>query len=258
MVDFYFGNSYKTNSPIDIYSYGSEITIDPSANLDTLFPGDPGLIKIKLNQEEDLFGIAFTVEYNPELLSMESNMPIVPWSTTNIEDTYLFQKTQQQKGEHHYAIVKTDGENSTTKDGTILRLWTEVKDSDYELIQSVIRLKNIKAILNDGSILDYGANEYLINIVNPNGNGIVLENENLEKNSIQIFPNPTTDILNVKMENPATSHITIFDIYGKKVLEKMETRQSEVQLSTSQFPQGVYFIKIEMEGKGFVKKFIKR
>jgi len=32
---------------------------------------------------------------------------------------------------------------------------------------------------------------------------------------------------------------------------------SDVQLSTSHFSQGVYFLKIEMEGKELVKKFVK-
>lgn len=258
LVDYYFGNSYKTDSLVDVYSYGSEITIDPSVNLDTLSPGDPGLIKIKLNQEEDLFGIAFTVEYNPELLAIENNTASLLWLNTAMEDTYLFQKSQPQEGEYHYAIVKTDGENSTTDNGTFLNLGVEVLDSDYELIQTVIRIKNIKAILNDGTTLDYGANEYLISIVNPDGNGVVLENENLENNNIQIFPNPTSDILNIKMENPALANFSIFDIYGKKVFEKNGVNQSEIQLSTSNFSQGVYFLKIEMEGKEFVKKFIKR
>jgi hypothetical protein len=86
---------------------------------------------------------------------------------------------------------------------------------------------------------------------------IILNNENLSDLNIQVFPNPTSDILNIKMENQASAQLTIFDIYGKKVLEKMEVNQSEIQLSTSSFSQGVYFLRIEMEGKELVKKFIK-
>jgi hypothetical protein len=86
----------------------------------------------------------------------------------------------------------------------------------------------------------------------------LVSNENIfDESSIQIFPNPTSDILNIKMENQASAQLTIFDIYGKKVLEKMEVNQNEIQLSTSSFSQGVYFLKMEMEGKELVKKFIK-
>ncbi len=86
----------------------------------------------------------------------------------------------------------------------------------------------------------------------------VVSNKNiLEESSIQISPNPTSDILNIKMENASSANFSIFDIYGKKVLEKTEVNQNEIQLSTSNFSQGVYFLTIEMEGKEFVKKFIK-
>ena len=59
------------------------------------------------------------------------------------------------------------------------------------------------------------------------------------------------------MENPTSSTISIFDIYGKKVLESKENFQNEFQLSTANFSNGVYFLKIEMDGKELVKKFIK-
>ncbi len=79
----------------------------------------------------------------------------------------------------------------------------------------------------------------------------------LEDSVIEIFPNPATNILNIKMENPALTNCSIFDIYGKKVLEKTGVNQREIQLSTSTFSQGIYFLKIEMGGKEMVKKFIK-
>ena len=86
---------------------------------------------------------------------------------------------------------------------------------------------------------------------------LYLPNENLESSTIEIFPNPTSDILNVKMEITSSANFSIFDIYGKRVFEKTEVNQNEIQLSTSSFSSGVYFIKMEMEGKELVKKFIK-
>ena len=86
---------------------------------------------------------------------------------------------------------------------------------------------------------------------------VVSDKNVLEESSIQVFPNPTTDILNVKIENPALANFSIFDIYGKKVLEKKGVNQPEVQLSTSAFSSGVYFLKIEIEGKEMMMKFLK-
>ncbi len=86
---------------------------------------------------------------------------------------------------------------------------------------------------------------------------VILNNENLSDHNIQIFPNPTSDILNIKMENLSSAQMTVFDIYGKNILEKTALNQNEIQLSTSNFSQGIYFLRIEMEGKELVKKFIK-
>ncbi|MFK8007156.1 MAG: T9SS type A sorting domain-containing protein [Saprospiraceae bacterium] len=86
---------------------------------------------------------------------------------------------------------------------------------------------------------------------------IVLSNEDLTEYNIQVYPNPTSDILNIKIENSLQANFSIFDMYGKRVLEKMEVNRNEIQLSTSNFSSGVYFLKIEMDGKEFVKKFIK-
>ena len=86
----------------------------------------------------------------------------------------------------------------------------------------------------------------------------LVDNENIIKETfIQVFPNPTSNILNIKMENPSLANFSIFDIYGKKVLENTEVNQSDIQFSTSTFSSGIYFLRIEMDGKELVKKFIK-
>ena len=86
----------------------------------------------------------------------------------------------------------------------------------------------------------------------------IVSNENVfDESSIDIFPNPTSDILNIKMDNPSLVNFSIFDIYGKKVLEKRGVRDNEIQISTSNFSSGVYFLKVKIDEKEFVKKFIK-
>ena len=90
-----------------------------------------------------------------------------------------------------------------------------------------------------------------------NGNGIILQNEDLDHHNIEIFPNPTSDILNIKLEKIASSKLAIFDALGNRVLEKNNLAEKEFQLSTANFSEGIYFLKIEIEGKIMIKKFIK-
>ncbi len=255
-----FGKSYKVIPPVDVYNNGPELSIYLESNIDTLFIiGGIQPLRVKLNQEEQIAGLAFTIEGDTSMVNLIFGFARACWAPNQTDPIHIYQfgLLDQEENEFHYSSVKIDGENSLNRNDNILTFIASPKDTSYQLIQTTLRIKNIRAILADGTILDYGSQDFLLNIVNPNGEGIVLENQNLEEVTIQVFPNPTTDILNIKMENPTPSHITIFNIYGKKVFEKMDVNQSEIQVSTSHFSQGVYFLKIEIEGKEFVQKFLK-
>ena len=251
--------TYKTVEPIDTYPYGFELSFEQNINhpLEQMDAGTIGRLKILINQADSLFGLSIVLVYDTTFFS---NF-LFPYSFGIWEDNtndYILIKEIPERGEIHLATVKNNGANGFTEIGPATGdIFLKSKVTSYALVETLIRIKNIKAILNDGTIVDYGAISFVASINNANGNGVILNDENLETNSIQIFPNPTTDILNIKMENPTSSHLTIFDIYGKKVLEKIENEQSEIQFSIGHFSKGVYFLKIEMEGKEFVHKFIK-
>lgn len=256
-VDTYYGKSYKLGSNFDEYPQGSEFSIVTLGNnpMDNMQPGI-GRAKVQLNQAEDIYGLAYTLEFDTTYLSIFLELNSSPWDAS-VTQKYSFANQNDGKGEIDYAFVKTDGENSTTLIDDIADIRFNTVPNDFELVQTHLRLKNIRVILNNGDILDYGAQDFLVSINNPDGNGQVLSNKNLKNANIYVYPNPTSDILNIKMENPSLINLSIFDIYGKKVCEKTKVTQTEVQLSTSNFSQGVYFLNIEVEGKEFVKKFIK-
>ena len=73
----------------------------------------------------------------------------------------------------------------------------------------------------------------------------------------EIFPNPTINLLNVKLENPEAVSFEILDLYGRKVFEKAESVESNFQLPIEHLSNGVYFLKLNMEGKYDVRKFLK-
>ncbi len=259
IIDGTFGSSYKTIEPIDTYPFGLELSFEQNmiAPIEQIDAGDIGRIKLNVNQSDSLYGLSLVIEYDTsffELFTFLNSFNI--WE--NSSNAYSLGKVVPEKGEIHLATVKTDGTNGLTEIGTATGdIFLKAKVTPYQLVESLIRVKNIKAILNDGTEIDYGATSFLATINNLNGNGTILNDENIDRTTINIFPNPTSNILNVKMENPTQANFTIFDIYGKKVLEKNGVHQSEIQLSTSTFSQGIYFLKIEMDGKEVVKKFIK-
>ena len=82
-----------------------------------------------------------------------------------------------------------------------------------------------------------------------------VENNILKENLIQLFPNPTTHLLNVKLENPQAvafdvfDVFDVFDIYGKKVFKQAESFNSDFQLPIEHLSEGVYFLKIKIDGE---------
>jgi len=91
--------------------------------------------------------------------------------------------------------------------------------------------------------------------------------DELDKNqfAIKIFPNPTSDILNVSFskENIASSQVSVFDITGKRMnVSQTSTSNSgsnSIQFSTDNLSSGIYFLRIEIDNELIsIEKFIKQ
>ncbi len=61
---------------------------------------------------------------------------------------------------------------------------------------------------------------------------------NLE--TVDIFPNPATNIINIEVENVLELEVTIYDLTGKLILKTVN--QSRINISS--LAQGVYLLKI--------------
>ncbi|MDO6596399.1 T9SS type A sorting domain-containing protein [Oceanihabitans sp. 2_MG-2023] len=77
-------------------------------------------------------------------------------------------------------------------------------------------------------------------------------NPNLNKeNSISIYPNPTSDVINISTLN-TIKNIQLFDFLGKRILES-----SQSQIDLSSFNSGLYILKIQTDQGEITKKVIK-
>ena len=75
---------------------------------------------------------------------------------------------------------------------------------------------------------------------------------------ITIFPNPTTDFININLNNTMATQAVIYDVYGKKINEEALT-ETDNRINVSELANGVYFIKIFNEGQIVsTTKFIKK
>ena len=111
----------------------------------------------------------------------------------------------------------------------------------------------------NGYIAIYGAKN--MEVVSTN-NPVSTNNSIFQNNSsdISIFPNPTSgkfQILLTDNNSPTIIHqITILDIRGSKVWEKLNTSNQLFEIDLSSQPKGVYFVKIENEQGIKVEKII--
>ena len=77
-----------------------------------------------------------------------------------------------------------------------------------------------------------------------------------EKEHLQVWPNPTSGVVNIQIADSDSPEIQVFDIYGKLVdiVETMCTSSLQtVQIDLSRFPNGVYFLR---RGNGAVAKVV--
>ncbi len=92
-------------------------------------------------------------------------------------------------------------------------------------------------------------------------NAVCAATANINQNNLliaNIFPNPTTDVLNITFSDHNLKSISLFDINGRQVYFS-ETTLTEVSLGTKDLNSGCYIVRIgeHQSGRTLVEKLIK-
>ena len=83
-------------------------------------------------------------------------------------------------------------------------------------------------------------------------------NEYTDSDKISLYPNPSTDVLNIQFkEEYKDSKVRITDAVGRKVMEEEITGALNT-IDVSNLPAGNYFLLIESKERVISKRFIKR
>jgi len=136
----------------------------------------------------------------------------------------------------------TTGELSVLDNSSTLAMAPGLMGSLYSFIQ---------ADVTDNGTVDF-ANEFIGLTGKTSHNFSTLDREDvLEFTEVSIYPNPTSDHLNIKINSVITS-IEMFDLLGKSVLRSSSTDRIEV----SHLPVGVYILSINTEQGKLTKKVI--
>ncbi len=87
-------------------------------------------------------------------------------------------------------------------------------------------------------------------LVSPQKTGIA----DIERASVEIFPNPVKDVLQIKNNELKIKLIEIVDLSGKVIYEFNNFRN---QINVSALSQGIYFLKLKTDKETVMKKFVK-
>ncbi|WP_298419363.1 T9SS type A sorting domain-containing protein [uncultured Kordia sp.] len=93
--------------------------------------------------------------------------------------------------------------------------------------------------------------EHLAFSVNIDNSTLSIENIENSKVEVRVYPNPTTNIIQLTNLKQAENY-TILDISGKKVMEGI-IKQNE-KLNVQKLTKGIYFIQLEKRVLKFIKK----
>ncbi len=75
-----------------------------------------------------------------------------------------------------------------------------------------------------------------------------------EKLHFSFFPNPTSDQIEINLEKSLNGLAAIFDTNGKN-LTSLQFNNGKAQFSTAHLPQGIYFLKVTVDGLSRTKQF---
>ena len=81
-------------------------------------------------------------------------------------------------------------------------------------------------------------------VLKPNKKLITLIN--IIENTLNIYPNPTTGVLNIKFYNDGMSEVKITNVLGKIIFNTMIFEKGEInkQIDLSDFANGIYILEL--------------
>lgn len=103
-------------------------------------------------------------------------------------------------------------------------------------------------------VIENGCSSDTSDVFTANNAGIV---EMDESSNLEVFPNPTSGVFNLRIEQPTGAQVTIQDMNGK-VMKTIEVKSTETMVDISSLQNGVYLIAVQTEQKSLVVRLVKK
>jgi hypothetical protein len=87
------------------------------------------------------------------------------------------------------------------------------------------------------------------------GNALGVDSETLD--NLSIYPNPTSEYVIFKPSNYTEIDFKLFDVTGKELNAEVSKSNDHFLINLGKFKAGLYFLRLEIDGKTTIRKIIK-
>ncbi|KAA3622021.1 MAG: T9SS C-terminal target domain-containing protein, partial [Bacteroidetes bacterium] len=234
--------------------------VDPPVYMDVpdnLTTGVPFEIPVMLGTEgepvNDIYGIAFSIELDPEVFNIQDIEVGFPtsWMGEPGVNLITFDRVDEESGTLYVAISRKD-QNNVSGHGPIMYLHGIIDD-----IAGIHDEVNLKA--TEINAIDFAQN--LIPLNNPFKTSVITKVRDEDTNFVSLLrntwitPNPASgEIMIWNKNNVPIKAVTIYDMSGTQF---GQTFTNTDHLSVESLPAGLYALKIEMGDHVIMKKLVK-
>jgi len=210
------------------------------------------LLGTSLLPVDSLYGIAFSINYDPTVVDTNSVQEDFTgsWLGTQGVDMITFVRHFPTIGKIDVAMVRNDQQNILNGFGHLALFDVVIVDNISTVTNSLFRLTDVSAITYT---------QYIQSVARVNDTIIVdpLFNKVAEidlSSHFSVYPNPATSVLNVHTTDIKVETIEIFDVTGKLMVQN-KSHSNQIAIPVEGLSQGIYQVRF-ISDKGIYNKAI--
>ena len=248
--ELHFGRTVDFYAPVFEYPVGDELVIDFKTSPKPLTASVIFCDVATQIEIDDVYGVAFTLDFDESLFSNVSLSFHNPFDTDSVLG---YAGSFENPGYTAVLINHQSGVIPANKDLLSFILYPNPSVPDENPPDStIIRLENLTAIDADGNEIEIGANEFVI-YKELMTTGIGLE----DIDEIKVYPNPATDQLTIESANPTEVDYEIYSMSGRSISQDQIPGRGLQQIDLSRLENGLYLLCLRTPSGEQWLKFVK-
>ncbi|XQP83946.1 MAG: T9SS type A sorting domain-containing protein [Candidatus Pollutiaquabacter aromativorans] len=225
------------------------------ATPDTVAPGATVNVAIQLGTitqaVDSLYGIAFTVYYDPTVVDTNSLVTdfSTSWLGTAGVDLITFYRHTPSAGRIDFALVRNDGQNVFGGFGDIALFDVVIVDNISTLTDALFTPGNLRAITASQFPLLFGSQNDRV-VLDPTLTRVPVPDLSTR---FVVFPNPAAHTVIVRSKDIQVMEVALFDLGGQCVFRD-QTGQAETRIAVDAIALGIYQLRVVTDAGVYNKK----